>query len=290
MHLRAGSSDLAALGGLLVATALCGSVWSWGSVLAAEPSWTAGAALLVAGGLALAAPYGPRRWWACARPVVARTGAEVGAAVAAVLSGLPGAALAPTGQEASWAAVYLTTAGVVVTAMSLLRRDRRPLGWVGGVLLAAATWVRLADLGVHAPEAYTLPSAVALLLVGLAHLRREPGSATMTALAPGLSLAVAPSLLWALADPSGPRVLLLGLACLLLVAAGARLGWTAPVAVGALAGGVLVLRLAAPYIGDAVPRWVLIGAAGTVLLVMGATWERRLTDAHRVAAFVRTLR
>ena len=32
-----------------------------------------------------------------------------------------------------------------------------------GSLLALATWVRLADLGVHAPEPYTLPSALALL-------------------------------------------------------------------------------------------------------------------------------
>ena len=85
----------------------------------------------------------------------------------------------------------------------------------------------------------TLPSAGALLLVGLLHLRREPASSTVTALTPGLSLALVPSLLSALDEPYGVRVPLLGLACLTLVIAGARLRWTAPLALGAVVGGLL---------------------------------------------------
>ena len=57
-------------------------------------------------------------------------------------------------------AVHLTLAGASVTASALLHRERRELAWLGGLLLASATWVRLFDLGVHAPEAYTLPTAV----------------------------------------------------------------------------------------------------------------------------------
>ena len=55
----------------------------------------------------------------------------------------------------------------LVTAMSLLRADRRALGWVGGALLGAGELG--AARGTSActqPEAYTLPSAVALLVVG----------------------------------------------------------------------------------------------------------------------------
>jgi hypothetical protein len=55
-------------------------------------------------------------------------------------------------------------------------------------------------------------------------------------------------------------------------------------------GGIEVVRLAAPYIGDAVPRWVLIGAAGALLIAMGITWEQRVRDARRVAGFVKGLR
>jgi cell division protein FtsW (lipid II flippase) len=193
-------------------------------------------------------------------------------------------------RQPTWTAAYLTVVGVVVTVMSLLRADRREAGWVGGLLLALASWVRLWDLGVQAPEPYTLPSAAALLVVGLAHLRRRPGSSTLTALGPGLSLALLPSLLWTLNEPTGPRALLLGVGCLALVLAGVRLRWTAPIALGATVGGLLVLRLAAPYIGDAVPRWVLIGAAGALLIGLGATWERRLQEAREVLGYVRALR
>jgi cell division protein FtsW (lipid II flippase) len=191
---------------------------------------------------------------------------------------------------ATWTAVYLTSAGVVVTVMSLVRADRRQAGWAGGALLALASWVRLWDLGVTAPEAYTLPSAGALLLVGLLHLRRQSASSTVTALAPGLSLALVPSLLWALDEPYGVRVPLLGLACLALVIGGARLRWTAPLALGAAVGGLLVLRLAAPYGGDSVPHWALIGAAGALLIGVGVTWEQRLRDARDVLTYVRRLR
>jgi hypothetical protein len=192
--------------------------------------------------------------------------------------------------DASWAATYLTLAGAVVTVMSLLREDRRRLAWAGGLLLAASSWVRLWDVGVRAPEAYTLPSAVVLLLVGLDHLRRHREASTTSALAPGLSLALVPSLLWSLAEPMELRSLLLGLGCLALVLAGTRLGWTAPITVGASVGALLVLRLAAPYVGDAVPRWVLIGGAGALLVAVGATWEQRMQEARQLVAYVRRMR
>ncbi|NUR09095.1 MAG: hypothetical protein HOQ45_19060, partial [Nocardioidaceae bacterium] len=215
---------------------------------------------------------------------------EVGAAMAALPLGVAGTALAPVSEQSSWAAVYLTVAGAAVTIVSLLRPDRRSLAWPGGFLLALASWVRLWDVGVREPEAYTLPSALVLIVVGLGHLHRHRGASTMTALAPGLTLALVPSLLWALSEPPGPRALVLGLACLLLVLGGVRLGWTAPIALGATVGALLVLRLAAPYIGSTVPRWVLIGGAGAVLLVAGATWERRLQEARHLVGYVRGLR
>lgn len=59
---------------------------------------------------------------------------------------------------------------------------------------------------------------------------------------------------------------------------------------GATAGALLVLRLAAPYVDDAVPRWVLIGAAGAILILTGVTWERRLQEARQMVGYVRGLR
>ena len=72
--------------------------------------------------------------------------------------------------------------------------------------------------------------------------------------------------------------------------AGVRLRWSAPLALGAAVGILLVLRLAAPYVGDAVPRWVLLGAAGALLVAVGATWERRLAEARQLVGYVRDLR
>jgi hypothetical protein len=286
--LRARSVELAAGAGAVAAAALAGSVWTWGALLGAEPVWAALAALLLLAGAAFADTA--RSWLTVRAPAARALGVEVGAAAAAVPVALAGVLLAPESEHAAWTAVYLTVAGVAVAAMSLVRSDRRALGWVGGALLAAASWVRLWDVGVETPEAYTLPSAVALLLVGLQHLRTHRSASTVTTLGSGLGLALVPSLLWALEDPAQPRSLWLGLGCLTLVAAGSRLRWTAPMLAGAAVGSVLVLRLAAPYVGDAVPRWVVIGVAGAMLIAMGVTWERRLREARQVMAYVRRLR
>jgi hypothetical protein len=290
VHLRHRASDVASGAGAALTVTLGALVWAVGAALDAEPTWVALVGLLLLGAVALAAPYAPDRWWASLDPVVARDGSEAGAGLGAAVLGLLGVSFAPFAEQSSWAAVYLTVAGVLVTVMSLLRSDRRRVSWVGGLLLAAASWVRLWEVGVRAPEAYTLPSALVLLLVGLVHLRRSPLTSTMAALSSGLSLALVPSLLWVLEEPTGARALLLGLACLLLVMVGARLGWTAPIALGATVGALVVLRLAAPYVGDSVPRWVLIGGAGALLVTVGATWERRLQEARQVVGYVRALR
>jgi hypothetical protein len=290
VHLLARGDRLAATAGGVLATAAAGSVWAWGATLSARPVDSALAGLLLLAVLVLCPPYAPGRWWACTRPVVARAGTEAAAAVAALALGSAGVLLAPAGEALTWTSVYLTLAGVTAAATALLREDRRPAGWAGGLLLAAATWARLWEAGVQVPEAYTLPGALALLVVGTLRLRRHPSEGTVRALRPGLALALAPSLLWALGEPAGLRELLLGAGCLLLVLAGARLGWTAPIAAGAAAGAALVLWLAAPDLGHTVPRWVLIGMAGTVLVAVGATWERRLQEARHLVGYLRTLR
>jgi hypothetical protein len=289
VHLRETGAELAAAAGATSVVALGGAVWTAGAMLDADPSWTALVGLLVVAAVALAAPYAPARAWG-APALVARAGLEVGAAMAALPLLAAGVGSADADTESTWLAVYLTAAGVAVTADSLLRRDRRYLAVPGGLLLALATWVRLWDLGVHQPEAYTLPSALVLVGLGLLRLRRDPEASTLAALAPGLSLALLPSLLWTLVEPPGWRALLLGLACLALVLGGVAVRWTAPVLLGATVGGLLVMRLAAPYLGSTVPRWVLIGCAGALLVTVGATWERRLQEARHLVGYVRALR
>ncbi len=260
-------------GGAVLPAAAAAVIWSAAEVAGVDTAYRAAPILLVVGLLAIARP---------------RVEVELSAALAAIITS--GAAVDAAAHQNTSLALHLTLAGALVSASAILHPSRRPLGWLGGLLLAAATWVRLADLGVDAPEAYTLPSAVALVLVGLRRLDRDPGASTLTTLAPGLLLATTPSLLWLMVtDPVSVRALLLGLGCLGLVLAGVRLRWNAPLVIGGLVGGLLVLRELGPY-AAATPQWVLIGLAGTLLTVVGVTWESRMQDLRHATAYLGRLR
>jgi hypothetical protein len=259
------------LGGQLLPAASAGLVWSGAEVANVAVDLRGVPVLIVLGLLAIAMP---------------RVEVEASAAFFGLVAAVASLDIAP--DQPTALAIDLTVAGALVTLSSLVHQERRILAWPGGVLLAAATWVRLADLGVEAPEAYTLPSALVLVLVALDRLRRQPGTSTAVLL-PGLTLATVPSLLWVLADPVGPRAVLLGAACLGLVLVGSQLRWSAPLAVGGLVGGLLVLREVAPYASE-LPQWVLIGFAGTILTVVGVTWEQRVLELRRATSYLGRLR
>ncbi len=290
-HLRTRQPVAAEVAGALLPALVGGLVWT-GGVLSVAPEhwrdneWIALWAMLPAAVLVLLRPALP----SVVARVEARIGLELGAALTWVVLLLTGVEAAPSGHEASWAAVYLTVAGTTACLLALLHPDRRQVGWLGGALLVLATWCRLAALGVDAPEPYTLPAAVALLVVGGWHLYRHPGASTLRALGAGLGLALVPSLLWVLEEPVSLRGLLLGLACVALVLGGLGARWSAPLLYGATVGALVVLREAAPYVGAAVPRWALIGVAGAVMIALGVTWERRVRDARAALTYVQHLR
>ncbi len=248
------------------------TVHAFGEVFDLSQTYRALLVLLLLGG---AASWRPR-------PELEASSSLCGVAVS-------GAAVVAVDGGAGALALLLTVAGALVTISALLNADRRFLGWVGGALLAAATWVRLADLGVGVPEAYTLPSALALMIVGGWRLRQDPSASTARALGAGLALATLPSLLWTLDDPVSWRALLLGAACLVLLLGGVTLRWNALVVVGAAVGTVLVLVELAPYVVET-PQWVLIGLAGATLTAVGVTWESRMRDVRHAGAYLERLR
>lgn len=286
VHLRSRSGVVAGPAGGAVAALLAGLVWTLGMLLEVDGSWTGLVGLVLLSALLLG------RHHLAVGLRTPRVDAVLELAVLGAAFGLVSAALDATTEAhwSTWLAVYLTVSGATATILAIVRADRRPVAWFGGLLLAAATWVRLEDIGVDEPEPYTLPTAVALLVVGLVRLRRDPSAGTQRTLGAGLVLALVPSLLWVGSYPGGLRSLLLGLACLGLVVGGAQLRWLAPLVHGAGVGLVVVLVEAGPHIGDAVPRWGLIGAAGALLIVLGVTWEQRLREARSVAAYVHGLR
>jgi hypothetical protein len=188
-----------------------------------------------------------------------------------------------------WVALLAVGVAAAVVAVTTARPV---LGWLAGALLAASSWVRLALSDVDAPEAYTVPAGAALLVLGYLRRRREPGYGSWQAYGSGLSLVLVPSLLRAVTDSGNARPLLLAVVAAGVVAAGAARRLQAPLLLGAAVLAVDALVQLAPYLVEAyqvVPRWVTIGSLGLLLLVAGATYERRVRDLRRVGRHVARL-
>ncbi len=203
------------------------------------------------------------------RPALEVAGAILAATCVVLAVGDPG-----------WLSWTLAAAGLLGLAVAI-RPDRRVVGLVGGLLLSGSSWVRLADAGVEAPEPYVAPLAAAALLFGYLRRRETPGTSSFAAYGAGLSIALVPSLLKALDDPTPTRGLLLLVVCVGVVLVGVKERLRAPLAVGGTVLVVDALRLLAPY-ASAVPRWTLLATAGAALVVVGATYEQRLRDVTRI--------
>jgi hypothetical protein len=183
------------------------------------------------------------------------------------------AVAAPDATAVGW---VLATAGLTVLLTASVPARRR-LWPAGLLLLAAASWVWLGHAGVGAPEPYTDPIAVVALVAGYLRRRTLPATASFTAYGAGLTGLLVPSLLWALVDAQVGRPLLLAALATAVVVVGAQHGLRAPLVLGGATLIVTALRLMAPY-ETLVPRWVEVGTAGTLLLVLGATYEQRRRD------------
>ncbi len=264
------AATMAALAALLGGYA----VVSWGLVLAASADERAVALSLYAALVGvLAAPI--------TRRTAARVCLEAAALVLAVLSlGLPG--------DDRAAAMVLTVIGTALCLVAVLNRDRILAGWAGAAVLGVATVIRVA-VDVRAPEVYTLPAAVLLLVAGVWLLRTEPGTSSITALGSGLTLALLPSLLLALDEPVSVRGAIVAVAAVVSLAVGVRLRLSAPFVAGALTTGVLALRHLEP-IADAVPRWISLGLVGAILLAVGVTWEARRRNLTTAGRYLTALR
>ncbi|MFI5527807.1 SCO7613 C-terminal domain-containing membrane protein [Kitasatospora sp. NPDC051853] len=183
--------------------------------------------------------------------------------------------------------------GGVLALAAALRPDRRPVALVGTGLLVLSSWVRLALAGVTVPEPYTLSVAAAALTIGHLRRRRSPELSSTAAYGAGLGLALLPSLVAVWADPNWLRPLLLGAAALALTVLGARQRLRAPLLYGAVTLTAVAVHELTPFVTQlvgALPRWVPLAAAGLLLLVLGATYERRLRDARRVRDGLRRFR
>ncbi|MFD3698721.1 SCO7613 C-terminal domain-containing membrane protein [Streptomyces sp. NPDC058646] len=283
-----------AVWGLLGAGCAAGA--AYGAAPRLTRSWAAvcavGYATAVLVAVCAAVPLAPG-WWAL--PVLAVPaavaalgprlgGVRVAAEGSAAVAGGVAVALALAAGRAGTVALVLALAGVIC-AGAAVRADRRQLGWAAGALFVLATWVRLAEAWVTAPEAYTLPVTVPALAVGLLRRRRDPRCPSWTAYGPGLAATLLPSLLAAWGDPHWLRPLLLGAAALTVTLIGAQRRLQAPLLLGGAVLAAVALHELAPYVVQVVgvlPRWLPPALAGLLLLAVGATYEKRLREARRL--------
>lgn len=220
------------------------------------------------------------------RSFAGRIGVEVAVALVATV-GLGIAA----GRETtlSWQALLWTITGAALVLLSFVTPDRRFFQKIGAAALGVAYVLRLIASDVEVIEAYTLPFAIVLLVAGWWAMRGDDAVDSVRALAPGLTLALLPSLPQALDAPASLRSLLLGLGALAVLAIGARKHWRAPFVAGAVVVGVLAIANLGPY-AFAIPRWVLIAGTGALLLGAGVTWEDRVRDGRAVARYIVSMR
>ncbi|SDG28600.1 SCO7613 C-terminal domain-containing membrane protein [Klenkia brasiliensis] len=257
------------------------------------------AALLLPGGAVLAAREGA----VLAAPVAGLLLALLGAAalgLAAVRLGRPeeraaaltapvlAAAAAVTGASVgAWGQVGAQLALVGAAGLAYAVAGRRVVtGWVALADLVVATWIALAGAAVVTVEAYSLPLAAALLLAAGPQLRREP---SWRGWGPALVVGFAPSVVAALGTGDPARTGLVVVAGVVAVVAGTLTHRQAPFVVGAVSAGLVAAVETAPWVAR-LESWVPLGTAGLLLLVLGASYERRRQQAREAVAWVSDLR
>jgi hypothetical protein len=210
---------------------------------------------------------------------------RIAAGVATLVGLTAGAVTWPTG---AWGQVglHLAIAGAAAGCYAVVSSRR----WIGAAAvtdLVIASWIAIAGAGVDTPEAYTLPAAAGLLVVALPLLR----SRTPSWGAEGAAVAVAlvPSAFVVVATPTALRLVLVVTAAVVATALGAVTHRQAPFVVGATVLLAVAVGRLAP-LAPLLPRWLTLGAAGVVLLVLGATYEHRRQQAREAVAWVGQMR
>ena len=189
-----------------------------------------------------------------------------------------------TGTAGAWGqvAVQLAVAGAAAGCYAVVAR--RGLVAVGAVAdLVVAVWIAVGGAGIETPEAYTLPAAAGLLLIAVPALRA--GARSWAAEGAAAGAALVPSALVVVADPSALRLVLVVAAAAGLTVPGTLRHRQAPYVIGTATLLLVAVGRLGPY-APLLPRWLSLGTVGLLLLVVGATYERRRQQAREAVAWI----
>ncbi|GAA4918584.1 hypothetical protein LX16_4488 [Stackebrandtia albiflava] len=197
--------------------------------------------------------------------------------------------------DSAWAVTIVLIAQAVALTLLGLRRGRR---WLparvyhvaAGTLALLAYWGLLWNGDVGVIETYLSPLAALALLGGALERRRRPELSSWRGYGAGLAVALLPSLALILVTGETPlRRLLLGAGALAFVLWGVRGRLQAPVVVGGTVVAVVAVRELA-LLWTLLPSWLPLAIAGALLLVVGATFERRRRNLRRVKEAIAAMR
>ncbi len=216
----------------------------------------------------------------------ARWPEEAAAAAVGAGHGLLAGLVAGTAGAWGQVGVDLAVAGAAAGVYAVVTR-RRPVAVLAVADLVVAGWIAAAGADVRTPEVYSLPAAAGLLLLALPALRARAWS--WTAEGGAVAVALVPSAMVVVTDPTALRLVLVVAAAALLTVAGTLTHRQAPFVVGAATLAFVALGRLSVY-APLVPRWVTLATAGLLLLVVGATYERRRQQAREAVAWVAQMR
>ncbi|MEU5549642.1 permease [Micromonospora sp. NPDC047793] len=183
---------------------------------------------------------------------------------------------------AAWGAVL----GLAATRPGRRPVERRILFWGVVICEITAWWILMWVADVALPEAYTLPFAALALLVGVLELRQRADLSSWVAYGPALVAAFLPTLAIVLAtDSSTLRQVLLLLGAVAVLVFGSMTRQQAPVIVGAV-----VTAIAAVHALFSLGPWLVLIPVGLLLLVLGASNERRRRAQERLQTALRGMR
>lgn len=291
----------------LLPVALVALVGAWSLLRTWHPAWVVQVQVAVAlvAGRALVETDRAERWWLVTIALVVLEGAlatyassrrtEPGRLWPAVeAAALAFAALyvvvafaAASELDASWVAATFFAAGVVLVGYAT-SPGRFVVAYLGALANAMGGWVLTAEAGVETVEAYSLPLAAMLAVLGFLHWRRVPTLPTTVTMAPALGVLLGPSLLVAVADGDPLRLALVTAGGVVALLVGYARSWQAPVAVGGLVVAVIGVTQGGPYVAQ-IPGWVTLGLGGALLLVAGVRWEAAVQAGRRGSAWFGSL-
>ncbi|HET6214306.1 MAG TPA: permease, partial [Micromonosporaceae bacterium] len=257
-------------------------VYVAGLALGLPSHWSAFGVLGVASLVLVTAATLPRLRHADARgeaPALEWSG-YAGALLSLVLAG--GSLRHVSALLAAWGAVL----GIAALRPARPARQRRILLWSAVGCELAAWWLLMTIADVGLIEAYTLPFAALALLVGVIELRHHGDLGSWAAYGPALVAAFGPTLVLTLfTDANATRRIALLLGAVAILIAGSVWRQRAPVVVGGV-----VTTIAALHELFELRDWLIFIPIGILLLVLGATYEKRRRDLQRLRGALTRMR